>query len=69
VHIAIDASCWTNRRGFGRYTRELVPRIIEQGSQHRFTLLVDRPTADESRFPPGARLGSGANLRPAAGPV
>ena len=56
MHIAIDASCWTNRRGFGRYTRELVPRIIEQGSQHRFTLLVDRPTADESRFPPGARL-------------
>jgi len=56
VHVGIDACCWSNRRGFGRYTRELVSHIISEGPQHQYTLIVDGVTAQESVFPPGARV-------------
>ena len=38
MNIGIDASCWTNRRGYGRYTRELLRALVahEQGNCYRF---------------------------------
>ena len=49
MRLAFDASCWSNRRGFGRYTRELlrrlVPLAVDKG--HRPILVVDRQTSDQ----------------------
>ena len=56
MHIGIDACCWSNQRGFGRFTRELVPRMLEQFPAHDFTLVADRWTAKEAVFPRRARL-------------
>lgn len=56
MRIGIDACCWSNRRGFGRYTRELVPELIAQGERHEFVLLVDRWTAATAEFPDGATV-------------
>jgi glycosyltransferase involved in cell wall biosynthesis len=56
MHIAIDACCWSNLRGFGRFTRELVSHIVAEHPQHSYTLVVDRATAAASRLPAGARL-------------
>jgi glycosyltransferase involved in cell wall biosynthesis len=56
VHISIDACCWSNRRGFGRFTRELVAHMVAEHPRHQYTLVVDRATADQSRLPAGARL-------------
>jgi glycosyltransferase involved in cell wall biosynthesis len=56
VRIAIDACCWSNRRGFGRFTRELVGHMVAEHPRHQYTLVLDRATAGESRLPAGARL-------------
>jgi len=56
MRVAIDACCWSNRRGFGRFTRELLTHIVAGHPQHEYTLVVDRPTAEAWRLPSGARL-------------
>jgi len=43
VRIGIDATCWWNNRGFGRFTRELLEAILRLDSGHRFFLYVDQP--------------------------
>ncbi len=49
LHIAIDASCWWNQRGFGRFTRGLLPAMLAAKRGHRFSLLIDRPVHDGLR--------------------
>jgi glycosyltransferase involved in cell wall biosynthesis len=56
VRIGIDACCWSNRRGFGRFTRELVGHMVAEHPRHDYTLVVDRHTAEHSRLPSGARV-------------
>jgi len=45
VRIGVDAACWANRRGYGRYTRELVTAILEADSRNEYTLFMDSETA------------------------
>jgi glycosyltransferase involved in cell wall biosynthesis len=56
MRIAIDGCCWSNRRGFGRFTRELVTHMVRQPRGHEITLVVDRQTADDQPMPAGCRL-------------
>jgi len=57
VRIGIDATCWQDTRGFGRFTRELVGQLVEDHcGTHEFVLVADRRTADESDLPAGARV-------------
>lgn len=51
MHVGIDACCWSNRRGFGRFTRELLSALAAQQTAHRFTFVVDAETAAASTFP------------------
>jgi len=44
VHIGIDASCWANRRGYGRYTREIVTSILAADTRNAYTLFLDAET-------------------------
>ncbi len=41
MRIGIDASCWWNRRGFGRFTRELLKAMFASPKDHEFDLFVD----------------------------
>ncbi len=50
MRVGIDASCWTNPRGYGRYTRGLVSALLAERGRHTFTLLADRPD-DGDRWP------------------
>jgi glycosyltransferase involved in cell wall biosynthesis len=43
MRIGIDASCWWSRRGFGRFTRELLKALFEEPRGHEFYLFIDRP--------------------------
>lgn len=48
MRIVIDGSCWSNRRGFGRFTRCLVSALVAQPG-HEYVLVVDeasRPGVD-----------------------
>src|ERR1041385_2960084 len=42
IHVGIDATSWTNDRGFGRFTRELVTALAGRQSGFHYTLLFDR---------------------------
>jgi glycosyltransferase involved in cell wall biosynthesis len=50
VKIGIDATCWWNNRGFGRFTRELLGALFRLESDHRFVLFADQPLPDLSHF-------------------
>jgi glycosyltransferase involved in cell wall biosynthesis len=54
MRIGIDACCWSNRRGFGRFTRELVAHMVAGFPGHEFVLFMDRRTAQDYQFPAGA---------------
>src|SRR5262245_60535867 len=46
LHVGVDATSWTNDRGFGRFTRELVTALSRRNSGFRYTLLFDRPAQE-----------------------
>jgi glycosyltransferase involved in cell wall biosynthesis len=59
MRILVDASCWENRRGYGRFTREITAALVQNFSrEHEFVLLTDRDTAARNRFPGEARVES-----------
>ncbi|MGH9387714.1 MAG: glycosyltransferase family 4 protein [Vicinamibacterales bacterium] len=45
LRIGIDATCWANSRGYGRYTREVVSELISIGSRHTFICFLDDRSA------------------------
>lgn len=49
MRIAIDASTWFNRRGFGRFTRELIGALLRLHTTHRFVLFFDSETGIDTR--------------------
>jgi glycosyltransferase involved in cell wall biosynthesis len=55
IRIGIDASCWLNRRGFGRYTRELVRAMLEVDQRNEYVLFLDRATASAAQELPSER--------------
>ena len=50
MRVVIDATTWSNVRGFGRYTRSLVGCLLELNGDDEYALLFDQ------RVPPGVRL-------------
>ncbi len=51
MRIGIDGCCWSNRRGFGRFTRELVTHMAQENDDLDLVLVVDQQTASECQFP------------------
>jgi len=43
IHVGVDATTWSNDRGFGRFTRELLSALAARQSTFRYTLLFDQP--------------------------
>jgi alpha-1,3-rhamnosyl/mannosyltransferase len=41
VRIGVDASCWANGRGYGRFTRELLQTMVGQSSGDEWILFAD----------------------------
>jgi glycosyltransferase involved in cell wall biosynthesis len=56
MRVGIEACTWANRRGYGRFTRELVSTMVRRHPEHRFVLVVDNHTARECAFPDGAEI-------------
>lgn len=47
MRIGIDASTWWNRRGYGRFTRELLSAMFAAPGGHEFCLFIDQEPAPE----------------------
>jgi glycosyltransferase involved in cell wall biosynthesis len=55
--IGVDATCWANGRGYGRFTREISSAMVELAPQHRFVFFADERAAAEFRLTgPNVRL-------------
>lgn len=51
MKIGVDASCWSNKRGFGRFTRELLEAVLAEDTENEYLFFVDRETAETDEFP------------------
>jgi glycosyltransferase involved in cell wall biosynthesis len=47
MRIGIDATCWQNKRGYGRFTRELLEAVLEVDKANEYLFFVD-PATDKS---------------------
>ena len=50
MRIGVDATCWANGRGYGRYTRHLLPEMAAQGAGHEFVCFLDARAAESFRL-------------------
>ena len=55
MRIGIDATSWSNRRGYGRYTRALTTAVLELDKRNEYTLFVDCES-NEFPLPSGAQV-------------
>ncbi len=61
IHVGIDATSWSNDRGFGRFTRSLVAALAARDAAFRYTLLFDR--LPQQALPPGVAVLCAATRR------
>jgi glycosyltransferase involved in cell wall biosynthesis len=69
MRIGIDATCWQNRRGYGRHARALLSALVEQFPEHKYIFFLDSAIGVES-IPPSVErriLESSAPTAVAAG--
>jgi glycosyltransferase involved in cell wall biosynthesis len=45
MRIGVDASCWANQRGYGRYTRELLNALLSLDRRNEYLLFIDKASA------------------------
>jgi glycosyltransferase involved in cell wall biosynthesis len=55
MRIGFDGSCLSNRRGFGRFARQLLRALGEADSSHEIVVFVDRPSSSEVMIPQSFR--------------
>ncbi len=56
MRIGIDGGCLANRRGFGRFARQVVGALAEARSGHELVAFVDRPSLDQVVVPSGVEV-------------
>lgn len=69
LHVGIDATTWSNDRGFGRFTREFITALAARDSRFRYTLVFDQPPSPDWPVPEGVGIitaGADQNLNEAA---
>ena len=55
MKIGIDACCWGNKRGFGRFTRELLEALLKIDEENEYLFFIDSETVESERIPPRVR--------------
>src|SRR5690349_21789375 len=46
VRIGVDATCWANSRGYGRFARELMRAMVAHAPGDEFLCIGDRASLD-----------------------
>jgi glycosyltransferase involved in cell wall biosynthesis len=52
--IGVDATSWVNNRGFGRFTRNAISRLVAIDRDTRYVLFIDQHSAPKADLPEGA---------------
>jgi glycosyltransferase involved in cell wall biosynthesis len=55
MHIGVDATCWQNRRGYGRHARALLRALVRTDAANQYTFCLDSTEQTES-LPPEADI-------------
>ncbi len=55
LRIGIEACCMANRRGYGRFARELIHALPEVAAEHEYILFLDKATARQVSVPSACR--------------
>jgi glycosyltransferase involved in cell wall biosynthesis len=55
MRIGVDACCWSSKRGFGRFTRELLTALLSVDHENEYVFFVDDHTGANHRFPANAK--------------
>lgn len=54
MRIGVDATSWTNRRGYGRFARNALSRLVELDAETAYVFVVDEESGRSARLPAGA---------------
>ena len=54
MRIGVDATSWVNRRGFGRFARNAVGRLVALDADTTYVLYIDEESADVAALPSSA---------------
>jgi glycosyltransferase involved in cell wall biosynthesis len=54
MRVGVDATSWVNRRGYGRFARNAVLKLVERDPDTTYVMYIDKTTAEEAALPPGA---------------
>lgn len=54
MRVGVDATIWANRRGYGRFARNAVGRLVELDPDTAYVLLIDEESARGAELPAGA---------------
>src|SRR3970040_2462494 len=55
MRIGVDATCWTNRRGYGRFARSLLTAALAADPAKDYTFFVDTES-EEFPLPDGVEI-------------
>ncbi|MBI5085891.1 MAG: glycosyltransferase family 4 protein [Acidobacteria bacterium] len=56
LRIGIDGGCWNNRRGYGRFLREILAPLPALDAGASYTLFLDSSGVQDQPVPPGVRV-------------
>lgn len=56
MRVGIDGGCWNNRRGYGRFLREVLAELPGVDPSVQYTVFLDSPLKPEDRLPESVRL-------------
>ena len=51
MRIGVDATCWQNKRGYGRFTRELLEAVLEVDKFNEYLFFVDSDAGESANLP------------------
>jgi glycosyltransferase involved in cell wall biosynthesis len=66
MRIGVDATSWVNRRGYGRFTRNALGRLVDLDREARYLLYIDERSAVRAELPAGAEIIRVPTSRPPA---
>jgi len=55
MRVGVDATCWSNRRGYGRFTRALLTALLNVDQHNQYTFFVDYES-EEFPLPSGVEV-------------
>jgi glycosyltransferase involved in cell wall biosynthesis len=56
MRVGVDATSWVSRRGFGRFMRNAVGRLVELDADTEYVFFIDDASADSARLPERAAV-------------